>query len=182
VALSWSKFYVLRTSSIVSGSPEVTQQTVQMFVYYAALYLYGGKSGWIHSLVPRYLFTTKVRFKLYFPSPPRPNQYRCDNIHVILLIVRILFLLVTYLEYTFIAFVYLRIGHYPLFHPRFDSYQVLLVGGSITYPIVASATTWPPQGHYISDSGDSRTHGSLQRCHRWFNNPRGITLLAAVFY
>ena len=60
--------------------------------------------------------------------------------------------------------------------PGFDSCQVLLAGGSIIYPIVASATTRPPQGHYLSDSGESRTHGSLQRCHRWLDNPRGITI------
>jgi len=62
-------------------------------------------------------------------------------------------------------------------HSRFVLYQDLLVGGSIIYPIVASATTRPPQGHLISDSGGCRTPESLHRCQRRLDNPRGVTCI-----
>ena len=109
----------------------------------------------------------------------------------------LLFLLVTFPEYTYITSVHLRIGYYPTtpgsFHAKFSwlvaalstlsrvpdkdqpqslcqgslptATQALPVGTggsatSRTITSVASATTRPPQGHYLSDTGGTNP-GSL---------------------
>ena len=117
------------------------------------LYLFGGKSGLNRSLVPRYLFTTKFRFKLYSPGVTSIGV----TAFVLLLIVRI------FVPTSHLPRIYLYcfcIPAYWLLSPLPP--QVRFVPSSLgwwqhIYPIVASATTGLPQGHYISDSGDSRT-------------------------
>jgi len=160
---------------------EVTQESVQMYLVYLALTLLRGKSLWAASQYHGVCSPLKFVSHINLPSPGAT----CRGVTAFVCYYSLYLLLLLLVTSPRIYLYYYCSPEHQLLsshHPMFDSYQVLLVGGSIIYPIVASATTRHPQGHYTSDSRDSRTHGSLHWRHRWLDNPRGITLLAAVFY
>jgi len=141
---------------------EVTQRSGQTYLVYQALALLRGKSRWAASQC--HGVCSPLNLVSYINHPP-PGA-TCIGVTAFVCYYS-LYLLLLLLVTSPRIYLYYCSSEYQLLsshHPRFDSYQVLLVGGSFIYPIVASATTWPPQGHYIRDPGGSRTPGLLH----WF--------------